>query len=85
MSSAKQKILENERWPHVKRNWIKAIKAIRNGGVFEKGYIWWNIQADKRLCGATSFEPTTKVSSSTTGLCKASGLPGFRKAHRLTA
>ena len=29
MSSAKQKILENERWPHVKRNWIKAIKAIR--------------------------------------------------------
>ena len=38
MSSAKQKILENERWPHVKRNWIKAIKAIRNGGggVFKK-------------------------------------------------
>lgn len=33
MSSAKQKVLENERWPHVKRNWIKAIKAIRNGGV----------------------------------------------------
>ena len=29
MSSAKQKILENERWPHVKRNWIKAIKTIR--------------------------------------------------------
>lgn len=29
MSSAKQKILENKRWPHVKRNWIKAIKAIR--------------------------------------------------------
>ena len=39
MSSAKQKILENERWPHVKRNWIKAIKAIRvipaSGGVVE--------------------------------------------------
>lgn len=75
MSSAKQKILENKRWPHVKRNWIKAIKAIRNdGGVFEKGYIWWNIQADRRLWGGTSFEPTTKVSSSTTILCKASGL-----------
>lgn len=29
MSSAKQKIVENKRWPHVKRNWIKAIKAIR--------------------------------------------------------
>lgn len=30
MSSLKQKAIENERWPHVKRNWIKAIKAIRN-------------------------------------------------------
>lgn len=33
MSQHRQKILENERWPHVKRNWIKAIKAIRAGGV----------------------------------------------------
>lgn len=32
MSSAKQKQIENVRYPHVKRNWIKAIKAIRNGG-----------------------------------------------------
>ena len=32
MSSHKQKMIENERWPHIKRNWIKAIKAIRNGG-----------------------------------------------------
>lgn len=32
MSSHKQKMIENERYPHVKRNWIKAIKAIRNGG-----------------------------------------------------
>ena len=46
MSSAKQKILENERWPHVKRNWIKAIKAIRNGGY-----------SRKNISGGTS-EPT---------------------------
>lgn len=32
MSSHKQKMLENARYPHVKRGWIKAIKAIRNGG-----------------------------------------------------
>ena len=32
MSSAKQKQIENTRYPHVKRNWIKAIKAIRGGG-----------------------------------------------------
>ena len=31
MASLKQKMTENERWPHVKRNWIKAIKAIRPG------------------------------------------------------
>ena len=36
MSTAKQKIIENKRWPHVKRNWIKAIKAIRNGGWYSK-------------------------------------------------
>ncbi len=33
ISSAKQKRIENERYPHVKRGWIKAIKAIRNGGI----------------------------------------------------
>lgn len=32
MSQPKQKYKEMERWPHVKRNWIKAIKAIRMGG-----------------------------------------------------
>ena len=47
MSSAKQKILENERWPHVKRNWIKAIKAIRNDWGYSK----------KNISGGTS-EPT---------------------------
>ena len=31
MSSAKQKQIENVRYPHVKRNWIKAIKTIRGG------------------------------------------------------
>ena len=36
MSSHKQKMIENKRYPHVKRNWIKAIKAIRNGGGYSK-------------------------------------------------
>lgn len=31
MSSRSQKMRENERWPHVKRNWIKAIMTIRKG------------------------------------------------------
>ena len=47
MSSRKQKMLENARYPHVKRNWIKAIKAIRNGGgASKKEYIRWNIRQD---------------------------------------
>ena len=46
MSSHRQKMLENARYPHVKRGWIKAIKAIRNRGVFRREYIWWNIRKD---------------------------------------
>lgn len=46
MSQPKQKQREMERWPHVRRNWIKAIKAIRDRGVFEGEYIWWNISKD---------------------------------------
>lgn len=36
MSSYKQKMIENKRYPHIKRGWIKAIKAIRNGGYSKK-------------------------------------------------
>lgn len=75
MSSHKQKMIENERYPHVKRNWIKAIKAIRNGGgVFKKDYIWWNIRKDwmplrnvrglLRTQAATSSIPTRNIGSS---------------------
>ena len=46
MSQHKQKLKEMQRFPHVKRNWIEAIKLIRRGGVFKEGFIWWNIPAD---------------------------------------
>lgn len=36
MSSHRQKMIENKRYPHVKRSWIKAIKAIRNEGGIQK-------------------------------------------------
>lgn len=32
MSNRRQKEVEMKRWPHVKNNWIKAIKEIRRGG-----------------------------------------------------
>ena len=52
MSQPKQKAIENKRWPHVKRNWIRAIKAIcqGGGGVFKRGFIWWNIPGDLTPC-----------------------------------
>ena len=46
MSSPKSKQRDIERFPHVKRNWIKAIKEIRSGGVFKEEFIWWNIPRD---------------------------------------
>lgn len=51
MSTYKSKLRDVERFPHVKRGWIKAIKAIREGGVFYSTYIWWNIpkQGNERL------------------------------------
>lgn len=36
MSSHKQKMIEIARYPHVKRNWLKAIKAIRSRGKLQK-------------------------------------------------
>ena len=45
MSTYKLRIYDIQRFPHVKRNWIKAIKKIRKGISFKKGFIWWNIPA----------------------------------------
>lgn len=43
MANLKQKQRENQRWPHVKRNWIKAIIAIRTGGGIRKNSYQKNI------------------------------------------
>jgi phosphoadenosine phosphosulfate reductase len=39
MSNYKQKIKELELYPHVKRNWLKAIRRIRRGGISKHQYI----------------------------------------------
>lgn len=51
MSPPRQKTVENERWPHVRRNWIKAIIAIRSGGGYCKERLpqqtlWYGIGKD---------------------------------------
>ena len=79
MSSHKQKMIENKRYPHVKRNWIKAIKAIRRGvGLFKREYIWWNIRKDwmplknvrglLRTQAATSSIPTHNIGRTNRGV-----------------
>ena len=45
MSSYKQKTLENERYPHVKRGWIRAIKKIRDRGGNSKENIFGGTSA----------------------------------------
>ena len=97
MSSLKQKAIENERWPHVKRNWIKAIKAIRNGGgLFKREYIWWNIRKDwmplrnvrglLRTQATTSIIPTRNIGmDERTEVYGISRNQGFHQAPLLTA
>lgn len=51
MSSYRQKVKEMNRWPHVRRNWIRAIIDIRRGGGYLKenlptATLWYGIGAD---------------------------------------
>lgn len=51
MANFKQKLKDVEHYPHVKRNWIKAIKKIRNGGgIQQRLYIPadWGLQWDNK-------------------------------------
>lgn len=75
MSSYKQKMLENERYPHVKRNWIKAIKAIRNGGGIQKRtYLVEHPQ------GRDASQKRKRVTQNTGGYIK--GYSGLRRLHQ---
>lgn len=40
MANKKSKLRDMKMFPHVKRGWIKAIKAIREGGIFYTDMIW---------------------------------------------
>ena len=86
MSSAKQKRRENERYPYVKKHWIRAITAIRRRGITRQQYskegllrtmegddYGWIQHPDPSHGGAS--KPRTNY-----GLWK-----GFRIRHRLTA
>ena len=56
MASSKQKLRENERWPHVKRNWIKAIMAIRRGDGKHNYYKDLPLEGDERQCAEALYD-----------------------------
>lgn len=58
MSSRKQKLFENKRYPHVKRNWIKAIKAIRSGGGIQKRI--YLVEHPQGLCASQKRQRITQ-------------------------
>lgn len=67
MSQPKQKYKEMERWPHVKRNWIKAIKAFRKDeGDFAKDILRalrkaeWN-EMRKDTCGFSESSSSNRL------------------------
>lgn len=68
MSQPKQKRLEEKRWPHVKRNWIAAIKAIRQGG-YSKKNIYGGTSERTQECGGRLSEVQIRDTSSTASGC----------------
>lgn len=60
MSSAKQKQIENARYPHVKRNWINAIKAIR-------GKIPSRLQLVEHQIGLDANQKSQRIAQDTGG------------------
>ena len=59
MSQPKQKRMEMQRFPHVKRNWIEAIKKIRRGGYSRKalyGGIFQQIGVSRQCNEERGFE-----------------------------
>lgn len=60
MSTYKSKLRDVERFPHVKRGWIKAIKAIRRGGILQHVYLVEHLQTRQRAV-AVREKTTTEL------------------------
>lgn len=75
MSSPKSKQRDIERFPHVKRNWIKAIKEIRSGGGYSKTDLYggtsrqsgWSEHCSKDGNSTRRLIPTTPARGIHTG------------------
>lgn len=69
MSSAKHKIKENKRWPHVKERWLWAISQIRRGGYSQQlpTGVEWNRKANTGIWGEGSMGGGISKHKTTTG------------------
>ena len=90
MSSAKQKQTENIRYPHVKRNWIKAIKSIRGGGLNQQKERTHKTSIYQRGNLGTTLNPLHQKGRAILGAIARVNYgvwneQGFLIAHRLTA
>ena len=83
MSSYRQKVKEMNHWPHVRRNWIKAIIDIRRGGVSQRGLTYSN-PVVRYWCRLEAYLQRGLAVTSRTQT-RNGGSPGFRTAPRLTA
>ena len=91
MSSPSHKRMEEMRWPHVKRNWIRAIKAIRRGGIQQRIHLVEHPQG-QQIAKKTPESPTYEFRADNQGFYindKAMQgfriASGFREARHLTA
>ena len=93
MASYRHKLMENRRWPHVRQHWIKAIIAIRNGGVYQRGLTtanpvvryWVGLEAAILQARPSTTTVTSRIPTRNTGGEESTDRAGFWKAHRLTA
>ena len=94
MSSYRHKLMENRRWPHVRQHWIKAIIAIRNGGVYQRELTianpvvryWVGLEAAILQARPSTTTVTSSIPTRNTGGGEEpTDRAGFPMAHRLTA
>lgn len=90
MSSPARKIMENKRWPHIKRNWIKAIRSGYSkericGGMFHSPtYLGSSPPTDTARHSKRSICPTTFGKRRNTGIWCSAGFSDGSLSDRLT-
>ena len=86
MASLKSTIRDEQRWPHVKEKWIRAIMDVRKESVLANTppQSFWNMQANTRGCGQRENDSHGTFSNCRSGYWKGVPIPP-RKSIRTSA